>query len=113
MENQGGGKGQATAGLVLGIVGIVFAFLGTWFSVLSLPISIVGLILSIVGGKKLKAAGQPDGIATAGLVLGIIAVVFSAIMFFTCGLCTICEAASAGAVNIAAKDAADALKDLQ
>ncbi len=111
MENQGGGKGQATAGLVLGIVGIVFAFLGTWFSVLSLPISIVGLILSIVGGKKLKAAGQPDGIATAGLVLGIIAVVFSAIMFFTCGLCTICAAASAGAVNSAAKDAADALED--
>ncbi len=88
-------KGKATAGFVLGIVGIVFAILGTWFSVLSFPISIVGLVLAIIGGKGLKAANEPSGIATAGLVLGIIAVVFSAISFFTCGLCTICVASSA------------------
>ena len=71
------GKGQAVAGLVLGIAGLVFSFLGTWFSVLALPMSIVGLVLAVMGGKKLKAAGAPAGIATAGLVLGIIAVVFS------------------------------------
>lgn len=87
------GKGQAIAGLVLSIVGLVFSFLGTWFSVLALPMSIVGLVLAVMGGKKLKAAGAPAGIATAGLVLGIIAVVFSAIFFFTCGICTICVAA--------------------
>ncbi|MBQ5884796.1 MAG: DUF4190 domain-containing protein [Clostridia bacterium] len=88
-------KGKAIAGLVLGIVGIVFAILGYWFAVLSLPISIVGLILAILGGKELKAANEPSGIATAGLVLGIIAVVISAISFFTCGLCTICVASTA------------------
>lgn len=87
------GKGQAIAGLVLSIVGLVFSFLGTWFSVLALPMSIVGLVLAVMGGKKLKAVGAPAGIATAGLVLGIIAVVFSAIFFFTCGICTICVAA--------------------
>ena len=92
-------KGKATAGMVLGIVGIVFAILGTWFSVLSLPISIVGLVLSVIGGKQLKAANQPAGIATAGLVLGIIAVVFSAVSFFTCGLCTICVASSANEIE--------------
>ena len=86
------GKGQAVAGLVLSIVGLVFSFLGTWFSVLALPMSIVGLVLAVMGGKKLKAVGAPAGIATAGLVLGIIAVVFSAIFFFTCGICTICVA---------------------
>ena len=46
-----------------------------------------------MGGKKLKSVGAPSGVATAGLVLGIIAVVFSAIFFFTCGICTICVAA--------------------
>lgn len=87
---------MAVAGLVLSIVGLVLSFLGTWFSVVSLPVSIVGLVLAVIGGKKLKDAGQPSGIATAGMVVGIIAVVFSTIFFFTCGLCTICVFASAG-----------------
>ena len=94
------GKGAAVAGLVLGIVAIVLGFiLGGWLSLIPLALSIVGLVLSVNGGKKLKAAGQPAGIATAGLVLGIIAVVLTAIFFFTCGLCVICAtcaAASAG-----------------
>lgn len=77
-------KGMAIAGLVLGIVSIVFGFLTTIFSIIALPMAIVGLVLSVMGGKKLKAAGQPAGIATAGLVIGIIAVVFTGIAFFTC-----------------------------
>ncbi len=94
-------KGKAIAGLVLGIVGIVFGFLGTFFSIIALPISIVGLVLAVMGRKGLKAMGEPAGIGTAALVLGIIAVVLSAIFFFTCGICTLCvagELASAGAL---------------
>lgn len=86
------GKGQTIAGFVLALVGLVTSFFGTWFSVFALPAAIVGLILAIVGGKKMRESGQPSGLATAGLVIGIIAVVFSSIMFFTCGLCTICAA---------------------
>ncbi len=86
-------KGKAIAGLVLGIVAIVFSFLGTFFSILALPMAIVGLVLSVMGRKALLAAGQPAGIGTAGLVLGIIAVVLSAIFFFTCGICVLCVAA--------------------
>lgn len=85
---------MAIAGLVLGIVAIVCSFLGGWLSVIGLPVAIVGLVLSVVGGKKAKAAGKPSGVATAGLVIGIIAVVLTAIMFFTCGLCVICAAAA-------------------
>lgn len=103
-------KGKAIAGLVLGIVGLVFSFLGTWFSVIALPIAIVGLVLSVMGKKALTAAGQPAGIGTAGLVLGIIAVVFSAIFFFTCGICTICVATGEGLVENALEEA---LKDLR
>ncbi len=88
-------KGKAIAGLVLSIVGLVLSFLGTFFSIAALPVSIVGLVLAVSGKKALAAAGQPAGIGTAGMVLGIIAVIFSAIFFFTCGLCTICAVAAA------------------
>ena len=103
-------KGKAIAGLVLGIVGIVFSFLGAWFSVIALPIAIVGLVLSVMGKKTLAAAGQPTGLGTAGLVLGIIAVVFSAISFFTCGICTICVATGEGLVEDALEDALEGLR---
>lgn len=89
------GKGKAIAGLVLGILGIILGFLNGFFSIAGLPIAIIGLILSVVGGKQLRADGQSAGLATAGLVLGIIAVVITAIAFFTCGLCIICASASA------------------
>lgn len=93
------GKGLAIAGMILGIVGIVFAILNGWFSVIGLPVAIVGLVLSVVGGKKLKAAGLPNGIGVAGLVLGIIAVVFATIAFFTCGLCVICATTTAAGLS--------------
>ena len=104
------GKGPATAGLVLSIIGLVSAliigpWIIGWFSVFCLPISIVGLVLSVMGGKKLKAAGAPSGAATAGLVIGIIAVIFSAITFFTCGVCVICATFAPGLVEDALKDA--------
>lgn len=93
------GKGQAVAGFVMGIVGIVFAILSGWFSVVGLPVAVIGLVLSVTGGKKLRANDQPAGIATAGLVLGIIATVFTTIAFFTCGLCVICAAGVAAEVD--------------
>ena len=99
--------------MILGIIGIVFSFLGTWFSVISLPISIVGLVLSVVGGKQLKAEGQTSGIATAGLVLGIIAVVLSAIFFFTCGICTICVAANSDEIEQGLNDLANEISKMQ
>ncbi len=92
------GKGQAIAGLVASIVGLVLSFIGAWFSIIALPVSIVGLVLAVVGGKKLKAAGQPKGVATAGMVVGIIAVVFSAIFFFTCGICVLAVADAANSL---------------
>lgn len=98
-------KGYAIAGLVLSIVGLVSSIFGTIFSLVALPISIVGLVLSIVGGKKLQAAGQPKGLATAGMVVGIIAVILSAIAFFTCGLCTMCVLAADNAIDQATNSA--------
>lgn len=92
------GKGSAIAGFVLSIIGIVFGLLNGVFSIVGLPIAIVGLILSVSGGKKLRQNNLPTGIATAGLVLGIIAVVFTAIAFFTCGICILCASAGSNAL---------------
>lgn len=84
---------MAVAGLVLGIVAIVSALIGSFafpvLALLGLPIAIVGLVLSVVAGKK-----QKSGITTAGLVIGIIAVVFTAIDFFACGVCVLCVASA-------------------
>ena len=63
------GKGLSIAGMVLGIVGLALFCL--WY--LAIPCAIVGLILSILGKKKSKAANAPTGMATAGIVLSIIA----------------------------------------
>lgn len=62
-----GGKGMAVASLVLGIVS---------FLCCGLPCSIVGLILGIISKKR-----QPmnNGMATAGIVLCIIGLVFTVI----------------------------------
>ncbi len=92
------GKGKAIAGFVLGIVGIVLGFLNGYFSIVALPVSIVGLCLAVAGGKQLRANEQPRGIATAALVLGIIATVISAITFFTCGICILCVGAAAASL---------------
>ncbi|MBQ9773545.1 MAG: hypothetical protein IJW30_02670 [Clostridia bacterium] len=90
------GKGKAIAGLVLSIVGLVISFFGI-LSFVGLPCAIVGLVLSVLGGKSLKAAEQPTGLATAGLVVGIIATALCSILFLTCGLCTLCAVGTTNA----------------
>ena len=92
------GKGLAIAGFVLTLIGLVLGFVPL-IALAGFPVALTGLILSVVGGKKLKAAGLPHGLATAGLVLGIIAVVITGITFLTCGLCTLCAAGTAGALE--------------
>lgn len=90
------GNGKKIAGLVLGILGVVSAFVGFGIPVLAicgLPISIVGLVLSVLGNKQEKT-----GLGTAAFVISLLAVIFTAITFFTCGLCVICAAGVAGTV---------------
>ena len=94
------GRGLAISGFVLSIVGLVVGlFTGAVGAIIGLPISITGLVLSVTGGKKLAAFGEKHGIATAGMVIGIIAVIFTAISFFTCGLCVLCVTGTASAIG--------------
>jgi len=83
------GKGAAIASLVLGIIALV-SFWYPIVNIASLILSIVGLVLAISARKK----GFVGGMATAGLVLSIIALVLSGIGFFTCTVCLLCVAAT-------------------
>lgn len=81
---------MAVAGLILSIVGLISGIIGFGvpiLAVLGLPIAIVGLVLSVIGKKKQDDIAS--GVGTAGMVVGIIAVVFTAITFFTCGICVL------------------------
>lgn len=76
------GKGLAIAGFILSLIGLVAGFIFFYFS---LPCSIIGLVLSVIGGKRLKANNLPHGLATAGLVIGIISICLSVLMT-ACGI---------------------------
>lgn len=89
-------KGFSIAALVLGIVGIV----GCWIPVvcyITFACAILGIIFGVVGQKKAKMVGATSGLATAGLVCGIIGTVFGA-SGVICALA--CVGSTAGLVGL-------------
>lgn len=82
---------MAVASLVLGIIGLVVSLFTTW------PGAILGLIAIILGALGRKDPAK-KGIATAGLVLGILAMVFGLAMLLICGSC-LAAAGTAGAMS--------------
>lgn len=98
------GKGKATASLIFGIVSTSFGLLLNWWlgvipifgiftTALGVAAGVIGLIMS-VQARKLMPPGA-SGMATAGLVLSIIGLVWNAIELFTCGICTTCATCGA------------------
>lgn len=88
-------KNISIIALVCGILGVIGAFtcnfpLMTWILFLC---AIAGIVLGGIGMSKSKAAtGRADGLAIAGLVCGIVGVVFGT----TGVLCASCVCAVAG-----------------
>lgn len=72
---------MAVASLVLGIVALVLSFIG--FGWVSVIIGIVGIILGALGRKD----ETKKGLATAGLVMSIIAVALGLIFWLACAAC--------------------------
>lgn len=86
-------KNMSIVALVCGILGIV----GAWIPVVcyvTLVLSIVGIVFGVKGRKA--AAENEKGLATAGLVLGIIGAAFAAIGVI-CAICAIAGLAALGA----------------
>lgn len=83
-------NGMAIAALVCGILCII----GAWIPVVSyftVVLAVLGIVFGVKGQKIAKELNSGKGLATAGLVLGIIGAAFAAI-----GI--ICAVACAGAI---------------
>ena len=92
-------EGQETnkmsiAALVCGILGIVGSFIPV-ISYFTLVLAILGIVFGSKGMKIARITGQGQGLATAGLVLGIIGTAFGVIGV----LCIICAAGAMAAAG--------------
>lgn len=87
---------MGVASLVLGIVSLVIGFI-PFCGVIALIPAVVGVILGAIDFSAKKKAAQPKGMATAGLILSIIAIVIIAYYYFVL-------AAGIGALGEAAKE---------
>lgn len=88
------GKGMSIAALICGILGIVGSFIPV-VCYFTLILSILGIIFGVKGQKIAKATGEGKGLATAGLVLGIVGTAFGAVGAL-CAVCALCAIGAAG-----------------
>lgn len=72
--------------MVLGIIAIVIAWFG-WSAILAIVLSIIALVLSVPLRKAIPKGAPNYGMANAGFILSIIALVLSLIGFVTCFVC--------------------------
>ena len=77
-------KNKAVASLVCGIAALVIAWFG-WGAIVAIALAIVGIILGIAARKEMPPGTA--GMATAGLVCSIIALILSTIVFISCVIC--------------------------
>ena len=76
------GNGLAVAGLVLGITCVIFS----WWGIFTLVQVVLAITFSAVGRGRAKRGAEHGGLATAGLVLGIIgAILYLMIGVFSFG----------------------------
>ena len=88
------GKGMSIAALICGILGIVGSFIPV-VCYFTLILSILGIVFGVKGQKIAKATGEGKGLATAGLVLGIVGTAFGAVGAL-CAVCALCAIGAAG-----------------
>jgi hypothetical protein len=68
---QPGPPGLAIAGFVCGLVGLILSASVICFFIGG-PVAVIGIVLSAIGRKQADERGAKGGLATAGLVCGII-----------------------------------------
>lgn len=73
-NSQGTNNGLATAGFVVSICSLLINFAGI--------VGLIGAILSGVGLSKVKSTGKGKGLAIAGLIIGIISVIYGIYSIF-------------------------------
>lgn len=94
------GKNQAVGALVCGIASAVLGLFFSYFSfpaLLGIGLGIVGIVLA-VQARKILPMGQA-GMATAGLVLSIIGLIWNSVTFVVCTVCICTGAGALGTLN--------------
>lgn len=89
------GKNMAMASLIMGIASLVFWWM-SYGALLGIGLGIAAAIC----GSKAKKQGFVGGMATAGMVTGIIGAVLSAIGFIVCTIFICAAAGVAGTADI-------------
>jgi len=84
-------NGKAIASLVLGILAVICVVFGQGGAAVGIILGIVGLILGINAKKE---SDQNAGMATAGIVLSIIAIAICVLALVACLACMGCLLAS-------------------
>jgi membrane-bound ClpP family serine protease len=77
------------AALVLGILAILMAVIPS-FAVtqgIGAVLAVLSLVFGVLGRSQASREGQPTGLSTAGMVLGIVAFVLNVIIFAACQFC--------------------------
>ena len=72
------GNGLAVAGFVLGITSVIFC----WWGIFALVQVVLAITFSAIGRGHAKRGAPHSGLATAGLILGII----GAVLYFLIGI---------------------------
>lgn len=107
VSNAPQGKGLAVTGFVLSLVGLIFSSWIAAFAVVSiiaggsawlmyfwLVLCIASIVLSVMGMSKLGKTGGKKGLGVAGMVIGIVATIYSIILVL--GLSVAASAADTG-----------------
>ena len=82
--NSGPNKSKAIVSLVCGILSLVFA----WFGYSTILGVILGIVAIVTGSSARKELPRDQaGMATAGMVTGIIGLILCAFMFVACVAC--------------------------
>ena len=83
------GAASLALGSIFSLLSVVNPVVGAIMPALGLLASIVGLIAAVMGSNQAKRAGIQSGMATAGLILSILAMVWCLIFTIACS-CTAC-----------------------
>jgi len=99
---------MAVASLILGIFSIVLSWIPVAGWIICLVMGILAIVLGALGRTR-----QPEkkGMATAGMILGIIGVVFSVIFVVACGAALGAGAKALKEAGIDLEEVTDAVKD--
>jgi len=84
---------MAIASLVLGILSLILLWI-PWIGIIAILTSIIGIVLGVMGKRQLLEADAPTGIATAGIVTSIIALILSSLFTLACVICAAAIATS-------------------